>query len=185
MAATCSRIGQTREEPTELRRTRIDSVASPESATNPNCLHQLDTEKQLLTDRKQREQNMSPELQRDLCKNGMEEGEQVLPSCKHLEPNSNFYNQSCEQQRRLNRTGIPPDFNLINQSNISTYSSYNQQFQSQLISANPSSSIRYPNNDESCSYRQLSGTQTQMLKHEHAADIRPAKPACMYGSNNN
>ena len=128
---------------------------------------------------------MSPELQRDLCKNTITDGgEQVLPSCKHVEPNGKFYNQSCEQQRRFTRSQIPQDYHAINQRNLSAYNSFSSQIQpNHMISEalNTPTSIRFNNTEGS--YRQIAPANcpTAIMKLEHP-EIQTVKPACMYGT---
>ncbi len=192
LAAACSRIGQTLQKPTEGTSTVVDFESISHIKQHKHCLHHLDTGRESVIEHKQQPSDgqvieMSPELQRDLCKTGMAEEEQILRSCKHVEHDVNFYNQSCDQQRRMTRSRIPQDFRegfgVINPTSQST-SNYNSYSHMQNQFADPTSpTLHYNNLNNQTAYRQLPA-QAPMLKHENT-DFRPVKPACMYGTISN
>ena len=127
---------------------------------------------------------MSPELQRNLCKESTEVGEQELPSCKHAGQNPPYYNDVCEQQRRFNTCQGPLEYQAMNRHHINNYSPYHHaqiqgNFATSPLSVTP---VRF-NNDTPHS-QMTTPPQRLVLKQEQEQSLS-LKPACMYGSPSN
>lgn len=133
-------------------------------------------------DHKSLQQNMSPELQRDLCKEATQEGEQVFPSCKHAEQNVSYYNEICEQQRRFTRCQLPQEYQSINHRNMATYAPFTAQIQSNLgNSSQPVSPHRFHQDN----LPRLTPLPQRMIVKQEQVEMPSLKPACMYGSTTN
>ena len=185
LAAACSRIEQTLQNPEPCKTLSglsfIESNKGKERVQAPR-----EKELSIVKGKKFLSENMSPELQRNLCKNVPTDVEEELPSCKHATQNYNYFNQVYDQQRRYPRCQEPQDYQNTNRnSNLAnTYPPYSAvHMQSSLFNSTHQISQQQRFHNESVQ-RQMNLPQRLVIKQEQV-DIMSLKPACMYGSPSN
>ena len=182
MAAACSRIEQTLQYTEPCNTGLLSLTESYKGKINLPTPKERDLS--IAKGRKFVNENMSPELQRNLCKNVPNDVEEELPSCKHATHNYNYFNQVCDQQRRFMRSQEPQDYQTTNRNNslTNTYPPYSaMQMQANLFNSTHQISPqqqRFPNDSVQ---RQLTLPQRLVIKQEQL-DVMSLKPACMYGS---
>ena len=182
LAAACSRIEQTLHEAEPCK-----TVSTLPSNKGKDRLYTLkEKETSIVKDKTFVRGNMSPELQRNLCKDVAQEVEGELPSCKHASQNFNYFNQICEQQRRYARCQEAQGYQNANRHNslANSYSPYSLQMQTNYINATPQTSPQQHIFANDNIQRQMSMPQRLNIKQEQG-DAMSLKPACMYGSTAN